>query len=150
MCLVNLHTDWLSYIMFYSFLTLRITGFFYFIVRYSKDVENIIFWKLDLFHPQVRGGTPTLLGPLERSNQRVQWLMLALSKWPNRVGVSPTHLTMETGSVSETLFSSFSNTERWTKSENPAIPCYTPSWEPFGIYLLQLSPYPSRRPSRLE
>jgi hypothetical protein len=30
--------------------------------------------------------TPTLLGPLERAN--LQWLMLALSKGPNRVGVS--------------------------------------------------------------
>jgi hypothetical protein len=38
---------------------------------------------------------------------RVQWLRLALSKWPKRVGVSPHHLKTEIDPVSETLFSSF-------------------------------------------
>jgi hypothetical protein len=34
------------------------------------------------------GETPTLLGPLERANLQVQWLREALSKEPNRAGVS--------------------------------------------------------------
>jgi hypothetical protein len=44
---------------------------------------------------------------------------LALSKGPNRVGVFPPHLRMETDPVSETLC--FLVTGRWTKSKNPVI-----------------------------
>jgi hypothetical protein len=43
-------------------------------------------------------------------------MRLALSKGPNRVGVSHTHLRTETDPVSE-MFSSFWNTGQWTKSE---------------------------------
>jgi hypothetical protein len=51
-----------------------------------------MFWKLDLFPSWGEGEIPTLLGPLERTNLSlfyiIQWLMLALSKGPSRVGVS--------------------------------------------------------------
>jgi hypothetical protein len=39
--------------------------------------------------------------PLNRANLN-QWSRLAISKGPNRVGVSPPHLRAETDSVSET------------------------------------------------
>jgi hypothetical protein len=55
----------------------------------------------------------------------VQWLRLALSKGPNRVGVS-LHLRTETDPISETscFFSSnYLESGRWTKSENPIILC---------------------------
>jgi hypothetical protein len=54
----------------------------------------------------------------------VQWLRLALSKGPNRVGVS-LHLRTETEPVSETSCFSFNYLEsgQWTKSENPVILC---------------------------
>jgi hypothetical protein len=63
-----------------------------------------------------------------------QWLKLALSKGPNRVGVSP-HLRTETDPVSETsgVSSNYLESGRWTKSENPM--CNTPSSEPYRIYL---------------
>jgi hypothetical protein len=49
---------------------------------------------------------------------------LALSKRPNRVGVSP-HLRTETDPVSETscFSSNYLDSGRWTKSENPVILC---------------------------
>jgi hypothetical protein len=55
---------------------------------------------------------------------KFQSLRLALSKAPNRVGVSP-HLRMETDPVSETscFSSNFLESVRWTKSENPVILC---------------------------
>jgi hypothetical protein len=58
------------------------------------------------------------------SDMGVQWLRLALSKGPNRVGVS-LHLRMETDPVSEmSCFSSnYLKPGRWTKSENPVILC---------------------------
>jgi hypothetical protein len=52
-------------------------------------------------------------------------LRLALSKGPNRVGVSP-HLRMETDQVSEMscfLFPNYLESGRWTKSKNPLILC---------------------------
>jgi hypothetical protein len=55
----------------------------------------------------------------------VQWLRLALSNGPNRVGVSP-HLRAETDPVSETscfLPSNSLESGRWTKSENPLTLC---------------------------
>jgi hypothetical protein len=51
-----------------------------------------------------------------------QWSRLALSKGPNRVGVSP-HPRTETDPVSETscFSSNYLESGRWTKSENPVI-----------------------------
>jgi hypothetical protein len=63
-----------------------------------------MFRKPDLFPSSGEGGgeTPTQLGPLEIANLS-HW-SLALSKGPNRVGVSPLpHLRTETDPVSETL-----------------------------------------------
>jgi hypothetical protein len=59
-----------------------------------------------------RGETPT------------QWLRLALSKGPNRVGVS-LHLRTETDPVSETSYfsSNYLESGRWTNFENPVILC---------------------------
>jgi hypothetical protein len=49
----------------WSFWTLAINS-------YSKKPENTTFQKLDLFPSSGEGGTPTMLGPLERSNL-YQW-----------------------------------------------------------------------------
>jgi hypothetical protein len=59
---------------------------------------------------------------LLEENQDVQWMRLALSKWPNRVGVF-LHLRTETDPVSETSWFSCNYLEsgQWTKSENPVI-----------------------------
>jgi hypothetical protein len=65
-----------------------------------------MFRKLNLFpSSSVEKEAHTLFGPLER---QVQWLRLALSNGPNRVGVSlslsfPSNLGKETDPVSETL-----------------------------------------------
>jgi hypothetical protein len=57
---------------------------------------------MDLFPSSDEGReTLTLLGPLERANL----IHRASAKGSNRVGPSP-HLRTETGTVSETLFSS--------------------------------------------
>jgi hypothetical protein len=48
-----------------------ITVFFFFtfsIVRYSRDYKTRRFWNWICFLPQVKGKTPTHLGPLERAN----------------------------------------------------------------------------------
>jgi hypothetical protein len=52
----------------------------------------------------------------------VQWLRLARSKWPNRVGISP-HLRTETDAVSETSCFSYNYLKSgpWTKSEISVI-----------------------------
>jgi hypothetical protein len=55
------------------------------------------------------------------SIRKVTGLRLALSKGPNRVDVSPTHLRTETDPLSETVFSNFWNIGRWTNSKNPVI-----------------------------
>jgi hypothetical protein len=102
----------------------RITGFSDFVHRPdSKSLEekrdvsetgsvSVLRWRETL----------TLLGPLERAV--VQWWRLALSKGPNRVGVS-LHLKTETDPVSETSCFSFNYLEsrRWIKSENQVIIC---------------------------
>jgi hypothetical protein len=61
---------------------------------------------------------------LRTETDPVEWLRLALSKGPNRVGVS-LHLRTETDPVSErSCFSSnYFESGRWTKSENPVIMC---------------------------
>jgi hypothetical protein len=66
-----------------------ITGFFgLFHCPVFYRLENTTFRKLDLCpYSGERGGkTPTQLGPLERANLN-HWTSLALSKWPNQVGV---------------------------------------------------------------
>jgi hypothetical protein len=62
----------------------------------SESLGNTTFRRLNLFPSPDEGGgeTPTLFGLL---------LRLALSKGPHRVGVSPSHLKMETDSISEML-----------------------------------------------
>jgi hypothetical protein len=58
----------------------------------------------------------------------VQRSRLALSKGPNRVGVSP-HLRTETDAVSETSYfsSAYLESGQWTKPEHPVILCEN-SW----------------------
>jgi hypothetical protein len=56
------------------------------IVRYSKNYRAQSFGNWIYFRPQVKGETPSLLGPLERAN--CQWFRLAFSKGPNRERVS--------------------------------------------------------------
>jgi hypothetical protein len=67
-------------------------------------------------------------------------MRLALSKGPNLVGVfSLLHMRMETDPVSET--SCFYSQKYWTmgKIQNPSnFMCYTPSSEPYKIYLYNL------------
>jgi hypothetical protein len=110
----------------------RIAAFWTFsIVRYSRKQETRRFGNSICFRPQVRGKTPTKLGPLERANHNywktpvrwlnscvnltgiVQWLRLALSEGPNWVGVfPPSHMRTKTDPVSETscfLFSRIPN-----------------------------------------
>jgi hypothetical protein len=68
------------------------------IIRYSKNTRAQRFGNWICFRPQVRGiETPNLLDPLEKG------LRLALSKGPNKVGVSSPHLRTETDTFSETL-----------------------------------------------
>jgi hypothetical protein len=91
-------------------------------------------WPDPDLNPGRRGGKPST----NLLSYGAAFERLALSEGPNRVGVCP-HLRTETDPVSETscFFSSFNSLEsgRWTKSENPLILCYTPSSEPYKIYL---------------
>jgi hypothetical protein len=59
--------------------------------------------------------TRTLLGPLERANFD-HWIILALSKRSTECMSSSNLLRKETDPVSETVFSSFQNSEQRTKS----------------------------------
>jgi hypothetical protein len=78
------------------------------ILRYSEKLENTVLRKYGLFLSSGEGGkTPVLLGPLERAN-RVQCLRLALSKGPNRVGVSPSPEDENRPNFRSVVFSSFS------------------------------------------
>jgi hypothetical protein len=61
----------------------------------SGILENTTFLKLDLFLSSGEWGRHLLCWD--------HWLRLALSKGPNRVGVSPPHLRTETNAISETL-----------------------------------------------
>jgi hypothetical protein len=67
--------------------------------------------------------TTTLLCSLERaSNDWVQWLRLALSKEPNRVGVSlPSPEEGNRSSSRNVVFPSTYDFGRWEKSRNPVI-----------------------------
>jgi hypothetical protein len=92
------------------------------IVRYSRKIGDTTFRKLDLFPSSGKGGkTPTQLSPLER----VQWLILALSKGPNWVGVFPP--LPEDGNrssfrnVVSSIFLEYRTMEKVTK--NPVILC---------------------------
>jgi hypothetical protein len=114
----------------------------------KKNSEIQRFGNCTCFRPQVIGETHILLGPLERANLKhwiqnhlesvcykihtkrnavavltwiVQWLTLALSKGPFRVGVSPSLKDGNRSSFLNIVFSSFQNTVRWTKSKNPVI-----------------------------
>jgi hypothetical protein len=72
--------------------------------------------------------------------RRVQWLMLAVFKGPNTVGVFPTHLRTETGAVSETSCFLVRRIPDGEKVENPSnSECYTPSSEPFKIFKISRS-----------
>jgi hypothetical protein len=99
-------------------MTLRSTEFLKYVHRPEFTIEHnvseigsvsILMWE---------GENPALLGPLERANlshwakeltsitgslTEVQLLRLALSKGPNRAGVSSSHLRTKTDLVSETL-----------------------------------------------
>jgi hypothetical protein len=79
----------------------------------------------------------------------VQWLRLALSKWPNWVGVlfPPFYMRTETDPVSETscfLVSRIPDDGKvQKKNRNPV--CYTPSSEPFRIHLSSALPMTENR-----
>jgi hypothetical protein len=81
------------------------------------------------FRPQVRGA-PTLLGPLERAN---------LNHWTQESRcLPPSPEDGNRSSFRNVVFLSSNSLEsgRWTKSEKPINSvCYTPSSEPYGIYL---------------
>jgi hypothetical protein len=86
---------WRWYIIF------RITRLLDFaIIQYSK-IYRKRFGNWICFCPQVRGETPTLLGPLERGD--LQWLRLTLSKESNTAS-PPFHLRTETDPVSKMLW----------------------------------------------
>jgi hypothetical protein len=53
--------------------------------------------------------------------KEVQWSRLALSKGPNKVGVSPPHLRIETDPVQNVVFPSIQKSGQWTRSRNPVI-----------------------------
>jgi hypothetical protein len=70
---------------------------------------------------------------MKETGSVIQWLRLALSKGPNRVGVSPPHPRMETDQFSETLcfLVSFWNTGWWMMDKVPK-----PSISKMGTFLL--------------
>jgi hypothetical protein len=79
------------------------------------DTRKHNVWKLDLLPPSGEGREPF-------SWVSVQWLILALSTWSNRVWVSLT--SPEDGNRSSfrnAVFSSVKNSGCWTKSRNPVI-----------------------------
>jgi hypothetical protein len=81
-------------------------------------LENTTFRKLDLFPPSGEAReTPTLLG----QSTLIQWLRLALSEGPNRVGVSfpspEERNRFSFGNVSSSIW----NSGRRAKSRNPVI-----------------------------
>jgi hypothetical protein len=101
------------------------------IVRYSRNQKAQRFGNWICFHPQVGGETPTLLGPLERANlnhctQQSRCLTpLTWGRWGGDTQlywVPYKELTsiIEVG-FRNVVFSSFSNTGRWTESKNPVI-----------------------------
>jgi hypothetical protein len=68
----------------------------------------------------MRGETPILLGPLEGANLN-HWTRLALSKGPNRVGVSPLTWERNRSGFRNAVCSSSYNTGRWAKPKIPVI-----------------------------
>jgi hypothetical protein len=103
--------------------------------RNFKLLENTTFRKLNLFPSTGEWReTPTLLGPLETAN--LQWLRLALSRWPNTVGVSlPSPEDRNRPSFRNVVFSSNLELRTMDKDHKSGdSEHYTPSSVPFRSF----------------
>jgi hypothetical protein len=128
------HTPF-RYCMWYrntSLLILRITRFLECVHR--PVIENTTFRKLDLFPSSGVMRNAYSVGSLRKliSVTIVRWLMLALSKGPNRVGISPHNWGRK--QVQFPKRSVFYNWTMDTVQEPSNSECHTPSSEPFRMY----------------
>jgi hypothetical protein len=114
-----------------------------------KNIKNTTFQKLDLFPFSGEGWeTPSLLGPFKRAHFNhwttyvsitsvVHRLRLALSNRPSGVGVfHPSPQDRNRFSFRNLFFCVLLEYQMMGKVQKSCNPeCYTPSSEPFGIYL---------------
>jgi hypothetical protein len=95
------------------------------ILRYSRNYKTRRFGNWACFRPQVRRKTPTQLGPVERANLNI-WTQLSRCSRPR--------LRMQKISSRVLYFLEYRTMEKIQKPSNSEF--YTPSYEPFRIYLM--------------